>query len=139
MLDKIQKFWKEVMFIVIVAGVAFQFYDMKTEAKEAKEEVTEVKEKTKQYDKAFEDIAQIAQELADPNKPLRDFLTLRGIHKEVARDWASKPKGPVVDSLGNELPLSFLDPKLLPEIGVEMKPADSGYRVIDTLWNFKHE
>lgn len=122
--------WKEAVFIFGIVALAFNFYGWKVEAGEQQK-------KSEQYEEAFKDIAQIAKDLTDPNKPLRDYLILHNINKDVARDWSAKPKDPVKDSTGAFLPISFLDKELLPEIGVEMKPADSGFKVLDTLWNFK--
>jgi len=130
MIKKAMDKWKEIVFIFMVAGLAFNFYAWQTEA-------AETAKKVKQFEETFDRIASIAEDLKDPNRWLRDYLINHGIDSATAKTWSLYSKEPVNNS-GIELSIPFLNAKELPEMGVFMLPSDSGYKVLDTLWDFKN-
>jgi len=137
MFNKIIDKWKEIAVIMAIAGLAFNFYVIQSNASEAKQKV-------EKFEETFANIAQIAHDLQDPNVWLKNYLILNGVDSVDASAWAVYPRGiPRTSDDRIILFAPYIELEGLPEIGVLkilQTPPDSVAELkmlLDTLWDFR--
>lgn len=97
----------------------------------------ETKKKADKFEEAFISLEKIAQRYDDPNNWFRLFLLNHGKDSIQAATWSVIPKGPVIVKNDTLIGIPYLDPKVLPEIGIQMVRKEGGHiKIMDTLWNF---
>lgn len=97
----------------------------------------ETKKKADKFEAAFVSLEAIAKRYDDPNNWFRLFLLNHGKDSIQAETWSIIPKGPVMSKNDTVAGVPWLDPKVLPDIGIKLVKKDDGrVKVTDTLWNF---
>lgn len=98
---------------------------------------SDTQQKVKKFEETFDKISQIAEDLADPNTWLRQYLLNHNIDSTTAKIWSVMNKGPIIvksDTLAN---IPYLNPNTMPDIGIQLiRKPDGTTKVQDTLWNF---
>jgi len=124
------KRWKEIIFIFSVVAIAFTFNGYRIEAEETATKV-------KKFEETFDKIAQIADDLKNPNIWLRNYLVNHGVDSVVAKSWSNIPRGPVMTKSDTTVNIPYLEADVLPDIGVQkVRKSNGATKIMDTLWNF---
>jgi len=133
MWEYFQKKWKEGVFIFTIATLVITY---------GVNELGNAAVK-KQYEKAFEDLSQIAQELTDEEtqrrKDLGYWLLNKGVPEETLKGWKDYTIGVPRDSANVVIKgKSFIAEKGLYELGLLYYVKDTAiFNFIDTLWDFR--
>jgi len=130
MLDKLMKYYKEAAWIFTVVAIAVSFYSWKASAEEAKKKVV-------QFEETFQNIAQIAQRLEDPNTWLRNYLLNHGEDSTDVANWVVYARKVPTDTAGNPRNnVIFYDSVVFPETGLIKMYIAGKETILDTLWRY---
>jgi len=133
------KQYKAIIYVsVLLAGIIYSFYTVKTDAAEAKKKTDGLERVLKETKELNVKVAAVLVQMAKPEFVLRNHLILYGIDTARANLWSTYPVGPVVDTVGTpKRGIPYLDMTGYPMVGVYKIWSNNGPKILDTLWNFK--